>query len=130
MQLIRLNRTDNRPIAFYGKEIAYETDKKDESIRWTNIRVYIRDKSDYVVGIARLTCFIGERDYLTAEQLKTINDIVLYIKTEVSNPFTYEEEVAKGQFKEIGPWPACPDVERSIAIQLDERKPTAVGKQG
>jgi hypothetical protein len=94
---VKLHRTDNRPLAFYGTEIAYATDKQRDSTRWTNVRLFKANQGGYVVGIARLSCFIGERDHLTAEPVKTIKEAIALIQRTV------------------------PELADMIAIQLDGR---------
>jgi hypothetical protein len=99
MEEVKLNRTNKRPLAFYGEEIARASNKQQCSTRWTNVRVFRVDQGGYVVGIGKLTCFMGERDQLVAEPLKTIKEAIAMIQREV-------------------PQLTCP-----IEIQLNQRAP-------
>lgn len=67
-------------MAFYGTEVAYATDRKSNSTRWTNIRVYRTDKGGYVVGIAKLTCWDGERDSLDAPKAKNRKEVLQIVR--------------------------------------------------
>ena len=80
---MRLNRTGKRPLAFYGTEIAFATNRKKNSNRWIKVRVYKTDKGGYLVGVAHETCFVDERDQLIAEPLRTNRDVIAFIQREV-----------------------------------------------
>jgi hypothetical protein len=71
-----------RGIAFYGREIAFATDKagkqKRKKGRWTNVRIFERDPPEggFVVGIANLTRHIGQFDILSANYVHTKDEAV------------------------------------------------------
>jgi hypothetical protein len=79
---VKLNRTDKRPLAFIGEEIYSGSTKDHDSTRWTVIRVF-QTGNGFVVGIAHLTCWDGERDQYTAEKRKNITEIVALIARQV-----------------------------------------------
>lgn len=74
-QEIKLNRTDDRPIAFMGEEIINETTKDREATRWYTARVFKTDDG-YMVGIARITCWKGERDEYWAVEARNTKDVL------------------------------------------------------
>jgi len=78
-QEIKLNRTDDRPVAFWGEEIINETTKDRDATRWWTIRVF-RTDDGYMVGIARITCWKNERDDYWAYEARTKSDVGTVIK--------------------------------------------------
>jgi hypothetical protein len=74
-QEIKLNRTDDRPIAFMGEEIINETTKDRDATRWYTARVFKTDDG-FMVGIAHITCWKGERDQYWADEARTRRDII------------------------------------------------------
>src|SRR5438309_2011124 len=99
MREIKLNRSNNRALAFHGMEVAYASTKQQRSTRWMNVRVFKTDRGEYVVGIANLTCWDGERDQLSAEKVRSTKDVITLIQQ------------------------LAPDLAHVIAIQFDGRSP-------
>jgi hypothetical protein len=77
-QEIKLNRSDDRPIAFMGEEIISESTKQRDDTRWYTIRVFKTDDG-YMVGLAHITCWKGERDKYWAHESKTIAGVVAFL---------------------------------------------------
>lgn len=83
MEEQRLNRTDQRPLVFLGEEVGFASNKADpKQSRWTNLRLFIKNTGEYVLGAARLTCWDGERDQLTANKFKTLRDALRFVERE------------------------------------------------
>src|SRR5690242_3485373 len=79
---VKLTRTDKRPLVFIGDEIFNGTTKGHDSTRWSVLRIFKTDKH-FVVGIAKLTCWDGERDSYSAEKRKTKDEVLNLVQEEV-----------------------------------------------
>ena len=77
---IKLTRTDKRPLVFSGREIASETTKTHDSNRWHNVKIYETNSGKIVVGIARITCWQGERDFYQAEAFASREAAISHIE--------------------------------------------------
>jgi hypothetical protein len=102
MEEQRLNRTDQRPLVFLGEEVGFASNKTDpRQSRWTNLRLFMKETGEYVLGAACLTCWDGERDQLKANKFKTLEDALRFVDREY------------------------PDLSETLAEDINERKAVA-----
>jgi hypothetical protein len=92
MSIQQLSRSGKRPIVFHGEQIGSSTTKGMNSTRWTNVEVYRTQSGKYIVGIADITCWQGERDSFSAEVFGTIDEAVSHIEETVPS---LAEEIAE-----------------------------------
>jgi hypothetical protein len=83
MNAVKLSRSGKRPLAFNGEQIATATTKDHNSTRWTNIEVYETDQGMWIVGIANITCWQGERDSFSAEVFRDLDKAMSHIEETV-----------------------------------------------
>lgn len=78
-----LTRTNKRPLAFLGEEIASDSTRGLNSTRWQKCTVYRTNKGKIVVGIGNLTCWQGESDHYTAEVFTELDSALTHIEENV-----------------------------------------------
>ena len=85
MKQTTLTRSVKRPLVFIGALTASATTKEHDSTRWVNVEVYETEAGMWIVGIARITCWQGERDSFSAEVFTAPEKVVDYIEEEVAS---------------------------------------------
>ena len=80
MTEIKLNRTGKRPLVFVGREVAQATSRKHDSTRWVKVYVYETVRGGYVIGLARLTSWLGESSCYTTEMFTTREGVVEHLE--------------------------------------------------
>ncbi len=88
MEEIKLKRSGRRPIVFIGEEVGYLSDKEIEDDRWTVARVFRVQDGGYVVGIAKMTNYLNERDSYDIKKMKTLEEVEQHIKQQ--EPWLFE----------------------------------------
>jgi len=78
-QKVKLHRTGDRPLAFLGRKVASASTEGVESTRWSKVQVYETDNGRFVVRIAYITKWEGERDRSFAYVFGTREDAVSYV---------------------------------------------------
>jgi EXLDI family protein len=76
----KLNRTGKRPLVFMGEEIASATNKHKDSTRWDDVHMYKSSNGGYIVGIARKTNWVDERDTYFAEPFNTMDNAIRFVE--------------------------------------------------
>ena len=80
----KLNSTNNRALVFVGEEIASATNKHKDSTRWDDVHMYKNSNGGYIVGIARKTNWVDERDTYFAEPFKTMDNAVRFVERDTN----------------------------------------------
>jgi len=95
MEEITLSRTDKRSLTFIGEVAASATSWGPKKTRWTKAVVYYTDQHKYVLGLARITQWVGEDSVYTATPFETKDEVMEYLET-------YASEVAEEIAKRLG----------------------------
>jgi hypothetical protein len=83
MQKQELIRTDQRILRFWGDELYSASTKRDrDDERWKVVRIF-RGKDCWVVGIARMTSWMEERDLFAAFEARNKEEVVALINEAV-----------------------------------------------
>lgn|SRR5438093_9298737 len=87
----KLNRTNNRALVFVGEEIASATNRIKDSTRWDKVHVYKSTSGRYIVGIAQITYWDGERDHYIAESFGTMDEAIAFVeRNENARPLAHQ----------------------------------------
>ena len=80
-QEYNIARSFCQPLRFNGCLISEGSDKRYDSNRWTNVRIYKTKGGRYIIEIENITCWEGERNTTVTDMFDTAELLVCYVRS-------------------------------------------------